>query len=55
MTRPVRLGAVSYLNVRPLVDGLDAHPDVTLRFDVPSTASTLSASAEERRRVLVMG
>ena len=35
MRRPVRLGAVSYLNVRPLVYGLDARPDlVTLRFDV---------------------
>jgi predicted solute-binding protein len=43
MTRPVRLGAVSYLNVRPLVDGLDAHPDVTLRFDVPSTCAALLA------------
>ena len=37
MTRPVRLGAVSYLNVRPLVEGLADHPDlVSLRFDVPS-------------------
>jgi chorismate dehydratase len=43
MTRPVRLGAVSYLNVRPLVDGLDHHPDVTLRFDVPSTCAALLA------------
>lgn len=44
MTRPVRLGAVSYLNVRPLVHGLDARPDlVTLRFDVPSVCATLLA------------
>jgi chorismate dehydratase len=39
VTKPVRLGAVSYLNVRPLVYGLEARPDqVTLRFDVPSVA-----------------
>jgi predicted solute-binding protein len=42
VTRPVRLGAVSYLNVRPLVYGLDAHPDeVVLRFDVPSVCADL--------------
>jgi chorismate dehydratase len=42
--RPVRLGAVSYLNVRPLVHGLDARPDlVTLRFDVPSVCASLLA------------
>ena len=42
MTRPVRLGAVSYLNVRPLVYGLAAHPDeVSLRFDVPSVCADL--------------
>lgn len=44
MTRPVRLGAVSYLNVRPLVYGLEDRPDlVTLRFDVPSTCARLLA------------
>ncbi len=42
MRRPVRLGAVSYLNVQPLVYGLDRHPDlVTLRFDVPSACARL--------------
>jgi len=42
--RPVRLGAVSYLNVRPLVYGLDARPDlVTLRYDVPSVCASLLA------------
>ena len=47
MTRPVRLGAVSYLNVRPLVDGLDALTDlVTLRFDVPSVCADLLAAGE---------
>ncbi|HYN06805.1 MAG TPA: menaquinone biosynthesis protein [Vicinamibacterales bacterium] len=47
MRRPVRLGAVSYLNVRPLVYGLDARPDlVSLRFDVPSVCATLLAQGE---------
>ena len=41
MTRPVRLGAVSYLNVRPLVFGLDGRSDVALRFDVPSICARL--------------
>ena len=44
MKRPVRLGAVSYLNVRPLVYGLAARPDlVSLRFDVPSVCAALLA------------
>jgi chorismate dehydratase len=38
---PLRLGAVSYLNVRPLVFGLDRHPDVRLRFDVPAECARL--------------
>lgn len=47
MSRPVRLGAVSYLNVRPLVYGLDRHADlVTLRFDLPSICAQLLASGE---------
>ena len=47
MTGPVRLGAVSYLNVRPLVYGLERRPDaVTLRFDVPSDCARLLASGE---------
>jgi chorismate dehydratase len=37
----VRLGAVSYLNVRPLVYGLDANPLFSLRYDVPSLCATL--------------
>jgi len=44
VTEPVRLGAVSYLNVRPLVHGLERRPDlVSLRFDVPSTCARLLA------------
>jgi chorismate dehydratase len=40
--RVVRLGAVGYLNARPLVHGLDARADLfSLRFDVPSTCAAL--------------
>jgi chorismate dehydratase len=39
---PVRLGAVSYLNTKPLVHGLEARPDLfSVRFDVPSVCATL--------------
>lgn len=41
MTRPVRLGAVSYLNVRPLVYVLEQDPGVSLRFDVPAECARL--------------
>jgi chorismate dehydratase len=37
----VRLGAVGYLNARPLVFGLDDVPDFQLRFDVPSRCAEL--------------
>jgi chorismate dehydratase len=40
--RPARLGAVSYLNTKPLVRGLDERPDLfTVRFDVPSVCASL--------------
>jgi chorismate dehydratase len=42
----VRLGAVSYLNTRPLVEGLDARPDVALRFDVPARCAELVEAGE---------
>jgi chorismate dehydratase len=39
---PIRLGAVSYLNTRPLVHGLEQQPDrFTLRFDVPARCAEL--------------
>jgi chorismate dehydratase len=38
---PTRLGAVSYLNTRPLVYGLEHRPDVLLRFDVPARCADL--------------
>ena len=33
---PRRVGCVSYLNAAPLIVGLDAEPDTTVRVDVPS-------------------
>ncbi len=39
---PLRLGAVSYLNTKPLVYGLDAHSDqFDVRFDVPAKCAEL--------------
>jgi len=39
---PIRLGAVSYLNTRPLVYGLERQTDrFTLRFDVPAKCADL--------------
>ena len=40
MTR-VRLGAVEYLNARPLVHGLDRQPRFELRYDIPSECARL--------------
>lgn len=38
----VRIGAVSYLNARPLVRGLERRPDAfAVRYDLPSTCATL--------------
>jgi chorismate dehydratase len=40
--KPLRLGAVSYLNARPLVYGLEMRSDLfTVRFDVPSKCAAL--------------
>jgi len=39
---PLRLGAVSYLNTKPLVYGLNAYPDqFDVRFDVPAKCAEL--------------
>lgn len=43
---PIRLGAVDYLNVRPLVYGLERDPAFSLRFDPPSLCATLLRSGE---------
>jgi len=37
----VRLGAVGYLNARPLVYGLERKPEFSLRYDVPSECARL--------------
>lgn len=37
----VRVGAVGYLNARPLVYGLDRNPRFEIRFDVPSRCAEL--------------
>lgn len=39
--RPVRLGAVDYLNARPLVFGLELRHGFALQFDPPSKCSAL--------------
>jgi chorismate dehydratase len=44
--RPVRLGAVAYLNARPLVFGLDRQPRFTLRYDLPSECARLLEAGE---------
>jgi chorismate dehydratase len=41
MPKSVRLGAVGYLNARPLVYGLDRQPRFHLRYDVPSLCARL--------------
>ncbi len=47
MTRPVKLGAVGYLNARPLVYGLERRADlVSVRFDVPSVCARLLETGE---------
>jgi chorismate dehydratase len=43
----VRLGAVDYLNARPLVYGLDRRPDLfEIRYDVPSQCAALLHAGE---------
>jgi chorismate dehydratase len=42
----VRLGAVGYLNARPLVHTLDSRDGFDLRFDVPSTCAALLHAGE---------
>ena len=37
----VRLGAVGYLNARPLVYGLERHPRFDLRYDIPAECARL--------------
>jgi chorismate dehydratase len=39
--RPVRIGAVEYLNARPLVFGLEQDPRFSVRFDLPARCAEL--------------
>lgn len=46
-SRPLRLGAVSYLNARPLTWALDSQPERwQVRYDLPSVCAGLLASSE---------
>jgi chorismate dehydratase len=42
----VRIGAVEYLNARPLVYGLERHPRFEVRFDLPSRCAELLHAGE---------
>src|SRR4029079_8716553 len=42
----IRLGAVTYLNARPLVYGLDRHVTFDLRYDIPSECARLLHARE---------
>lgn len=45
--RPARIGAVSYLNARPLIWGLEARPDLfSVRVDLPSRCARLLHDGE---------
>ena len=47
----VRIGAVSYLNARPLVDGLEARTDrFSVRYDLPSVCAQLLHARRDRSR-----
>jgi chorismate dehydratase len=47
VNRPVRIGAVGYLNARPLTWALDRFPERwRVRYDVPSVCSTLLHAGE---------
>ena len=47
MATPIRVGAVSYLNAKPLYYGLcDIAPDVRLSMDVPSRLAEQLADGE---------
>lgn len=40
---PLRIGAVSFLNSVPLIEGLDEHPEVMLQRDLPARLADLLA------------
>jgi chorismate dehydratase len=43
VARPLRIGAVSFVNTVPLIDGLDEHPRVILQRDLPARLADLLA------------
>jgi len=43
---PIRIGAVEYLNARPLVYGLERHPRFDVRFDLPARCAELLHAGE---------
>ena len=43
VTNPLRIGAVSFVNAAPLIDGLDQHPRVLLQRDLPARLADLLA------------
>lgn len=44
--KPLRVGAVSYLNTKPLVYGLESCPDIELSYDLPSRLADKLSAAE---------
>ncbi len=43
VANPLRVGAVSFVNTAPLIDGLDEHPRVLLQRDLPARLADLLA------------
>lgn len=43
VANPLRIGAVSFVNSVPLIEGLDQHPDVLLQRDLPARLADLLA------------
>src|SRR5262245_47315524 len=43
---PVRIGAVGYLNARPLVYGLERNARYAVRYDIPSECARLLHAGE---------
>lgn len=43
VANPLRIGAVSFVNTVPLIDGLDEHPRVLLQRDLPARLADLLA------------
>ena len=47
MSQPIRVGAVSYLNTKPLIEGLGTFaPNADLKLDVPSRLADRLAAGD---------